>query len=122
VHPNGRHSTAECREIIVCSSRFSQLTSKTPKPLLILGFRAGALRHPDGDLLSDKNLNHFLNKGEQHSNNYHFQHFLNQIKFTYFVNGGEIRSRNLYLLPITFSTTTLLYQLYLYYFYIPHVL
>jgi hypothetical protein len=33
---------------------FSQLTSETPRPLLILGFRAGALRHPAGDLLSDK--------------------------------------------------------------------
>jgi hypothetical protein len=33
---------------------FSQLTSKTPRPFLILGFRAGALRHPAGDLLSDK--------------------------------------------------------------------
>jgi hypothetical protein len=32
---------------------FSRLTSKTPKPLLILGFRAGALRHPAGDFLSD---------------------------------------------------------------------
>ena len=31
-----------------------QLTSKTPRPLLILGFRAIALRHPAGDFLSDK--------------------------------------------------------------------
>jgi hypothetical protein len=31
----------------------SQRSSKTPKPLLISGFRAGALRHPAGDLLSD---------------------------------------------------------------------
>jgi hypothetical protein len=31
-----------------------QLTSKTLRPLLILGFRAGALHHPTGDLLSDK--------------------------------------------------------------------
>jgi hypothetical protein len=31
-----------------------QLTSKTLRPLLILGFRAGALRHLAGDLLSDK--------------------------------------------------------------------
>jgi hypothetical protein len=28
-------------------------TSKTLRPLLILGFRAGALRHPAGDFLSD---------------------------------------------------------------------
>jgi hypothetical protein len=33
-----------------------QLTSKTLRPLLILGFRAGALRHPAGDLLSDRDL------------------------------------------------------------------
>jgi hypothetical protein len=31
----------------------SQRSSKTPKPLLISGFRVGALRHPAGDLLSD---------------------------------------------------------------------
>jgi hypothetical protein len=31
----------------------SHRSSKTPKPLLISGFRAGALRHPAGDLLSD---------------------------------------------------------------------
>jgi hypothetical protein len=30
-----------------------QLTSKTFRPLLILGFRAGALRYPAGDFLSD---------------------------------------------------------------------
>jgi hypothetical protein len=28
-------------------------TSKTLRPLLILGFRAGALHHPAGDFLSD---------------------------------------------------------------------
>jgi hypothetical protein len=33
-----------------------QLTSKTLRPLLIFGFRAGALRHPAGDLLSDNHL------------------------------------------------------------------
>jgi hypothetical protein len=31
----------------------SQRSSKTPKLILISGFRAGALRHPAGDLLSD---------------------------------------------------------------------
>jgi hypothetical protein len=31
-------------------------TSKTLRPLLILGFRAGALRHPAGDFLSDNLL------------------------------------------------------------------
>jgi hypothetical protein len=30
-----------------------QLASKMLRPLLILGFRAGALRHPVGDLLFD---------------------------------------------------------------------
>jgi hypothetical protein len=29
-------------------------SSETPKPLLISGLRAGALRHPAGDLLSDR--------------------------------------------------------------------
>jgi hypothetical protein len=31
----------------------SRITGKTLRPLLILGFRAGALRHPAGDFLSD---------------------------------------------------------------------
>jgi hypothetical protein len=39
--------------VFLSSSRSLQRSSKTPKPLLILGFRAGALRHPAGDLLSD---------------------------------------------------------------------
>jgi hypothetical protein len=38
--------------VFLCSSHF-QLTSKTLRPLIILGFRAGALRHPAGDFLSD---------------------------------------------------------------------
>jgi hypothetical protein len=37
-----------------CVLPILQLTSKTLRPLLILGFRAGALRHPAGDLLSDR--------------------------------------------------------------------
>jgi hypothetical protein len=40
--------------VFLCSSHFFQLTSKTLRPLLILGFRAGALRHPAGDILSDR--------------------------------------------------------------------
>jgi hypothetical protein len=36
-----------------CVLPIFQLTSKTLRTLLILGFRAGALRHPAGDLLSD---------------------------------------------------------------------
>jgi hypothetical protein len=39
--------------VFLSSSRSFQRSSKTLKPLLILGFRAGALRHPVGDLLSD---------------------------------------------------------------------
>jgi hypothetical protein len=37
----------------LCFFPLFQLISKTPRPLLILGFRAGALRHPTGDLLSN---------------------------------------------------------------------
>jgi hypothetical protein len=37
-----------------------QLTSKTPRPLFILGFRAGALRHPAGDFLSDNMYTNFV--------------------------------------------------------------
>jgi hypothetical protein len=39
----------------LCSSRF-HLTGKTLRPLLILGSRAGAFRHPVGDFLSDSYL------------------------------------------------------------------
>jgi hypothetical protein len=42
--------------VFLCSSHF-QLTSKTLRPLLILGFRTDALRHPGGDLLSDNIYN-----------------------------------------------------------------
>jgi hypothetical protein len=44
------HSKSLC---VLVFFPFSRLTSKTARPLLILGFRAGALRHPSGDLLSD---------------------------------------------------------------------
>jgi hypothetical protein len=44
------HSKSLC--VLVFFPLF-QLTSKTLRPLLILGSRAGALRHPAGDLLSD---------------------------------------------------------------------
>jgi hypothetical protein len=44
------HSKSLC--VLVFFPLF-QLTSKTLRPLLILGFREGALRHPAGDLLSD---------------------------------------------------------------------
>jgi hypothetical protein len=39
--------------VFLCSAPFLQQSSETPKPLLISGLRAGALRHPAGDLLSD---------------------------------------------------------------------
>jgi hypothetical protein len=39
--------------VFLRSSRSYQRSSKTPKPLLISGFRVNALRHPAGDLLSD---------------------------------------------------------------------
>jgi hypothetical protein len=42
--------------VFLRSSRSYQRSSKTPKPLHISGFRAGALRHPAGDLLSDNDL------------------------------------------------------------------
>jgi hypothetical protein len=49
--PAARTTLTPC--VFLSSSRSSQRSSKTPKPLLILGFRAGALRHPAEDLLSD---------------------------------------------------------------------
>jgi hypothetical protein len=44
------HSKSLC--VLVCSSP-NLVTGKTLRPLLILGFRAGAFRHPAGDFLSD---------------------------------------------------------------------
>jgi hypothetical protein len=41
--------------VFLSASRSFQRSSKTPKPLLISGFRAGAFCHPAGDLLSDSN-------------------------------------------------------------------
>jgi hypothetical protein len=49
--PAARTTLNSC--VFLSSSRSFQRSSKTPKPLLISGFRAGALRHPAGDLLSD---------------------------------------------------------------------
>jgi hypothetical protein len=48
--PAARTTLNPC--VFLCSSRF-HLTGKTLRPLLILGFRAGAFRHPTGDFLSD---------------------------------------------------------------------
>jgi hypothetical protein len=44
------HSKPSCVLVFVHPSR---ITSKMLRPLLILGFRAGALRHPARDFLSD---------------------------------------------------------------------
>jgi hypothetical protein len=49
--PAARTTLNPC--VFLCSSRF-HLTGKTLRPLLILGFRAGAFHHPAGDFLSDK--------------------------------------------------------------------
>jgi hypothetical protein len=49
--PAARTTLNPC--VFLSSSHSFQRSSKTPKPLLILGFRAGALRHPARDLLSD---------------------------------------------------------------------
>jgi hypothetical protein len=44
--------------VFLCTAPSLQQSSETPKPLLISGLRAGALRHPAGDLLSDTLLSH----------------------------------------------------------------
>jgi hypothetical protein len=49
--PAARTTLNPC--VFPSSSSSLQRSSKTPKPLLILGLRAGALRHPAGDFLSD---------------------------------------------------------------------
>jgi hypothetical protein len=49
---SGGPNHSKLLHVLVCL--FPNLTtSKTLRPLLILGFRAGALRHPAGDFLSD---------------------------------------------------------------------
>jgi hypothetical protein len=39
--------------VFLCTAPPLHQSSETPKPLLISGLRAGAVRHPAGDLLSD---------------------------------------------------------------------
>jgi hypothetical protein len=51
------HSKPSC---VLAFFPFSLVTSKTPRPLLILGFRTGALCHPAGDLLSDSVEHHSI--------------------------------------------------------------
>jgi hypothetical protein len=48
--PAARTTLNPC--VFLCSSRF-HLTGKTLGPLLILGFRVGAFRHPAEEFLSD---------------------------------------------------------------------
>jgi hypothetical protein len=48
--PAARTTLNPC--VFLCSPRF-HLAGKTLRPLLILGFRAGAFRHPAGDFLFD---------------------------------------------------------------------
>jgi hypothetical protein len=55
--PAARTTLNPC--VFLSSSRSFQRSSKMPKPLLISGFRAGALRHPARDLLSDNNCSPF---------------------------------------------------------------
>jgi hypothetical protein len=50
--PAARTTLNPC--VFLSASHSFQRSSKMPKPLLISGFRAGALRHPAGDLLSDR--------------------------------------------------------------------
>jgi hypothetical protein len=49
--PAARTTLNPC--VSLCSSPSLQRSSETPKPLLISGLRAGALRHPARDLLFD---------------------------------------------------------------------
>jgi hypothetical protein len=47
--------------VFLCTAPSLHQSSETPKPLLISGLRAGALRHPAGDLLSDRIKRKFEN-------------------------------------------------------------
>jgi hypothetical protein len=60
--PAARTTLNPC--VFLSSSHSFQQSSKTLKPLLISGFRAGALRHAAGDLLSDRLLTLVLNVNE----------------------------------------------------------
>jgi hypothetical protein len=62
--PAARTTLNPC--VFLSSSPSLQRSSETPKPLLISALRAGALRHPAGDLLSDK----ILSKGNDIRNNH----------------------------------------------------
>jgi hypothetical protein len=61
--PAARTTLNPC--VFLSSSHLFQLSSRTPKPFLILGFRAGALRHPAGDLLSDRPDNSTISAPER---------------------------------------------------------
>jgi hypothetical protein len=49
--PAARTTLNPC--VLLCTVPSLHQSSETPKPLLILGLRVGALHHPAGDLLSD---------------------------------------------------------------------
>jgi hypothetical protein len=68
--------------VFLSSSPSLQRSSKTPKPLLILGFRAGALRHPVGDFLSDIFQPLFLNQTTLSKSFYGLRHFSNTTVYT----------------------------------------
>jgi hypothetical protein len=70
--------------VFLSSSPLLQRSSKTHKPLLILGFRAGALRHPAGDFLSDRFFrNNLCNIIVQHSSFYLSRRIYNNNTYLY---------------------------------------
>jgi hypothetical protein len=52
--PAARTTLNPC--VFLCTAPSFQQSSETPNPLLISGLKAGALRHPAGDLFSDSTL------------------------------------------------------------------
>jgi hypothetical protein len=58
------------------------------RPLLILGFRAGALRHPAGDFLSDKCIYHQNNQPTFLNRENIFDFVLGLLSFRKVINVG----------------------------------
>ena len=73
------HSKSLC--VLVFPPSF-QLTSKTLRTLLILGFRAGALRHPARDFLSDTHVTHKNVNNDDKSINCLHSHFITMNKYS----------------------------------------
>ena len=73
------HSKSLC--VLVFPPSF-QLTSKTLRPLFILGFRVGALRHPAGDFLSDTHVTHKNVNNDDKSINCLHSHFITMNKYS----------------------------------------